>query len=213
MFKIAISVIISLIISFICLKELTRMTTDGQMYPHVNDSDKKFIFLYPILFILLFYTKGVSMFTLSFGTIIPILITQIIIDYREQELSDLLTLIIAIIAISVIIKFILLHGYNNVILSYLGNSLILFGVYLLIAILTNGALGGGDIKLIGALGLFFPISDGYIIYTTYLLIVPFAIGAIYAITSLLFKKKKYSDSFAYGPSIIIGILCIIFYFY
>lgn len=203
MYYILFSVIMSIIISLICLKEMSRIDNGNRMYPHITEIDKKLVFLYLILIPLLFKVKGITMFSISFSIIAPILVTQIIIDFREQELSDLLTLIIAIVAISVILKFVIFQGYNPAILYYLANSAILFGVYLLIAIITNGALGGGDIKLIGALGLFFSTN-----VLCALLISPFVIGAIYALILLVSKKKKHNESFAFGPSIIIGVLIV-----
>lgn len=207
MYNVLISFVLSIIVYFICLKELNRKTENGAMYPDIKEGDKKLILLYLIIFVLLFCTQGTSsIFALSFGAITPILITQIIIDIREKELSDLLTLVIAVASMIPIIRFIIIKGYNPIILTYFENGIILFAVYLLIAIISRGSLGGGDIKMIGALGLFFPTD-----YTCSLLIIPFLIGSIYAVIMLISKKKEYKENFAFGPSIILGVLAIIFF--
>ena len=67
-------------------------------------------------------------------------------------------------------------------------------IFLLLAILTRGGIGGGDIKLIAALGLWLGIDN--------LLSVSMAglvLGGIAAFFLILTGKKKRTDYFAYGP--------------
>ena len=67
-------------------------------------------------------------------------------------------------------------------------------IFLLLAILTRGGIGGGDIKLIAALGLW--------LGTDKLLTVAMAgliFGGVAAFFLLLTRKKQRHDYFAYGP--------------
>ena len=68
-----------------------------------------------------------------------------------------------------------------------------------LAILGRGALGGGDVKMMAALGLWFGVNG---IITT--ASVGFIIGGIAAIVMLLFKVHGRKDFFAFGPFLIIG---------
>lgn len=74
-----------------------------------------------------------------------------------------------------------------------------FVVLAALAVLGRGALGGGDVKMMAALGLWFGVNG---IITT--ASVGFIIGGIAAIVMLLFKVHGRKDFFAFGPFLIIG---------
>lgn len=74
-----------------------------------------------------------------------------------------------------------------------------FVVLALLAILGRGALGGGDVKMMAVLGLWFGVN-GIITAAS----VGFIIGGIAAIAMLLFKVHGRKDFFAFGPFLIIG---------
>ena len=74
-----------------------------------------------------------------------------------------------------------------------------FVVLAALAILGRGALGGGDVKMMAALGLWFGVNG---VITT--ASVGFIIGGIAAIVMLLFKVHGRKDFFAFGPFLIIG---------
>ena len=74
-----------------------------------------------------------------------------------------------------------------------------FVVLAALAILGRGALGGGDVKMMAVLGLWFGVN-GIITATS----VGFIIGGIAAIVMLLFKVHGRKDFFAFGPFLIIG---------
>ena len=67
-------------------------------------------------------------------------------------------------------------------------------LFLLLTLLTKGAIGGGDIKLIAALGLWLGIRPllSVIMYG-------FLAGGAAALFLLVTKQKKRRDYFAYGP--------------
>ena len=74
-----------------------------------------------------------------------------------------------------------------------------FVVLAALAILGRGALGGGDVKMMAALGLWRGVN-GIITAAS----VGFIIGGIAAIVMLLFKVHGRKDFFAFGPFLIIG---------
>ncbi|MGM9581113.1 MAG: prepilin peptidase [Anaerovibrio sp.] len=71
--------------------------------------------------------------------------------------------------------------------------------FLLLAVLTRGGIGGGDIKLIAALGLWL---GGDALKLTAL--GGIIIGGIWALLAILAKKKKRTDFIPYAPSFIIA---------
>ena len=78
------------------------------------------------------------------------------------------------------------------------------GIFLLItliggAIYGKEAMGFGDVKLMGALGLFFGLSNIVVIT-----LVSFLIGAILSIVLLITKIKKSDEYIPFGPFIVIA---------
>jgi leader peptidase (prepilin peptidase)/N-methyltransferase len=82
--------------------------------------------------------------------------------------------------------------------SILG-SLIGFVILLLIAIVSKGGMGGGDIKLFALIG--------FVLGTKFLLISFFLasfFGAIYGIIGMIFKRLKRKQAIPFGPFIALG---------
>ena len=78
------------------------------------------------------------------------------------------------------------------------------GIFLLITVIGGmiygkEAMGFGDVKMMGALGLLFGLSNIIIIT-----LVSFLIGAILSIILLLTKIKKSNEYIPFGPFIVIG---------
>ncbi len=69
-----------------------------------------------------------------------------------------------------------------------------FFLFLLIAILSRGAMGGGDVKLIGALGLWLGIEG-----LLFVIAVGTIAGGLSALVMLLLGAKTKKSFFAYGP--------------
>ena len=74
-----------------------------------------------------------------------------------------------------------------------------FIVLAALAILGRGALGGGDVKMMAALGLWFGVNG---IITT--ACIGFIVGGVAAVIFLLLKIHGRKDYFAFGPFLIIG---------
>lgn len=93
-----------------------------------------------------------------------------------------------------------LGGVINILLQnlafnqYFGASIIGGLIFLLLAIITRGGIGGGDIKLIAALGLWLGPHGLLTVATT-----GFMLGGVAALLLLATGRKKRTDVFAYGP--------------
>ena len=88
-----------------------------------------------------------------------------------------------------------------------GGMLVL--IHLIELLIKKEAMGGGDIKLFGMVGLFLGIKLGLL---TILLSV--YVGAIYGVGSIIYskiKKKEYNSMIPYGPFISVGALISILY--
>ena len=138
----------------------------------------------------------------------PMLLSAFVIDYKLQIIPNRLNL--TMFEIGLVIAF--LYGLSDVAITInmaLG-MLAGGGIFLLItliggAIYGKEAMGFGDVKLMGALGLYFGLSN--IIAIT---LVSFLIGAILSVILLVTKIKKMDEYIPFGPFIVIGTFVSIF---
>jgi leader peptidase (prepilin peptidase)/N-methyltransferase len=82
---------------------------------------------------------------------------------------------------------------------------VVFVFFSLLAFLTS-AMGGGDIKLMTALGMIFGVK-GIIFITVF----SFIIGALVSAVLIAFKVKSMKDKIPFGPFICMAALLYIFY--
>lgn len=134
--------------------------------------------------------------------LIPMLLAAFAIDYRLQIIPNRLNL--AMFEIGLLIAFI--YGWSNIAITInmLLGMLAGGGIFLLItliggAIYGKEAMGLGDVKLMGALGLFFGLSNIVIIS-----LLSFLVGAILSILLLVTKIKKTDEYIPFGPFIVIA---------
>jgi leader peptidase (prepilin peptidase)/N-methyltransferase len=95
----------------------------------------------------------------------------------------------------------LLYGYyigasSITLFSRAGGFLIGGGLFLLIAILSNGGMGGGDIKLMAMLGFWLGIQSILLI-----ILLSFVIGAVISVFLLAAKIKGRKEAIPFGPFI------------
>lgn len=148
----------------------------------------------PLLFLLLTVYVGRACITVTppalFYLVIAIVCLSIITatDFEQYVIFDVLLVPFAATGILYTIHMGLpITGH---IAASLGGGL----VFLLLAIVTKGAIGGGDIKLIAAMGLWLGIRPllSVIVYG-------FIAGGVAAFMLLLTKQKSRHSYFAYGP--------------
>ena len=139
---------------------------------------------------------------IKFIILTPMLLSAFVIDYRLQIIPNRLNL--TIFEIGIIFAF--LYGLSDVAITInmLLGMLAGGGIFLLITLLGGlfygkEAMGFGDVKLMGALGLYFGLSNIIIIT-----LVSFLIGAILSIILLVSKLKKSDEYIPFGPFIVIA---------
>lgn len=161
-----------------------------------------------IIYIGLVYKFGIkdtivaNLDLIKYAILTPLLLSAFVIDYRLQIIPNRLNL--TIFEIGIIFTF--LYGLSDIAISinmFLG-MLAGGGIFLLITLvggLVYGkeAMGFGDVKLMGALGLFFGLSNIIIIT-----LVSFLIGAVLSIGLLATKMKKTDEYIPFGPFIVIA---------
>ena len=166
------------------------------------------ILLTTVIYVTLIYVYGIkdtiiaNLDLIKFMTLTPMLLSVFVIDYKLQIIPNRLNL--TIFEVGLIFTFI--YGLSNIAISInmLLGMLVGGGIFLLITLIGGliygkEAMGFGDVKLMGALGLYFGMSS--IIVITLL---AFLIGAILSILLLISKKRKSSEYIPFGPFIVIA---------
>jgi len=128
---------------------------------------------------------------------ITLLIKISTIDYKQKIIPDKLNLIVAIVGILNLI----LNVQNCKI--YIASDAITFAVFLLLSMLTDGGIGGGDIKLFTALALIFGTEVLLIIAGT------FTLAACILISKAIFKRINIKESIALAPYICAATILIV----
>lgn len=161
-----------------------------------------------IIYVTLVYKFGVkdtivaNLDLIKFIILTPMLMSAFIIDFKLQIIPNRLNL--AIFEVGLVFAF--LYGLSNVAIT-INMILGMFaggGIFLLITLVGGlfygkEAMGFGDVKLMGALGLFFGLSSIVIIT-----LVSFLIGAILSIFLLLTRIKKSDEYIPFGPFIVLS---------
>lgn len=120
-----------------------------------------------------------------------------IIDIKQKIIPDRLNIAVSLLGI-----FNLILNLENC-KMYIASAAITFAVFLFLAVLTDGGIGGGDIKLFTALGLIFGAEIMLIIAVT------FVLAAIISIARVLLKRINMKESIALAPYICAASILII----
>lgn len=156
-----------------------------------------------LLWLLLYLRLGFSTEFIGYAVLCSILIVVAIIDYRYQIIPNVINIFGLVCGLFFhVINF---SSFSNL-LQYLSGFLIGGGVLLLIAIVTNGAMGGGDIKLMFVLGLWLGWK-----HTLLTLFLSFFLGGLISILLILFKIKGRKDMIPFGPFIVLATMMTVFY--
>ena len=157
-------------------------------------------FITGIIFVLVFYCFGLGMGTLIYWALISALITVIIADFKYFIIPDEVNLFIFILGIAAIFFNITVDLRNGLLGSLLGG-----GILLTVAIVTKGAMGGGDIKLAFGLGLF----TGWQMFVL-LLFLASLLGTLYGLVQILRKGYEIGHKIPFGVFLALAVLVILF---
>lgn len=189
-------IILSAIIFQFFLNELSKKID----YEYCSLYKKSAVVINIILWIVSYY-KFEDLNTLIVMMIIQsILITILFIDLEYKQIPDIY--ILSLIILAFVFMFIYRPYFEDLLLS----GFILFAIFSTVLIIT-GAIGAGDVKLVGAIGCF--MGTGLIFK---LIVNMFLIGAIIGIVLISLGKNK-KDVFPFAPSISISTIIIIIQYF
>ena len=168
----------------------------------------KLIVVNSCLYVALLYKFGMNLDFLRFAILTPLLISAFIVDYKIQIIPNRLNF--TMFEVGIIFAFI--FGIQNLNLAkdmFLG-MIAGGGIFLLITLIGGliagkEAMGLGDVKLMGALGLFFGWYKILIIS-----VLAFLIGAIISIIVLIVRKNREDGYIPFGPFIVVATFITIF---
>jgi len=161
-----------------------------------------------LIYIILLYVLGIQKtflgnLNLIKGLILtPMLLSAFVIDYKLQIIPNRLNL--TMFEIGIILMFLAGIFNANIAIDMFLGMLVGAGVFLLITLIGGliagkEAMGFGDVKLMGALGIFFGLTD-----TIAITLMSFLIGAVLSIILLATKIRKTDEYIPFGPFIVIA---------
>lgn len=167
------------------------------------------------IYVLLLYKFGIqqdlfgNLDLIKYLILSPMLLTVFLIDYRLQIIPNRLNL--TIFEAGLVITFIYGIFNLNMALDMLLGMVVGGGIFLLITLIGGliagkEAMGFGDVKLMGALGLFFGFTNMIVIS-----VIAFLVGAILSILLLITKIKKTDEYIPFGPFIVIATFIVMFF--
>ena len=177
-----------------------------------------YMIIVSIIYILTLYYFGIktndffkNLELIKFLLLIPMLILTFVIDIKHRIIPNRLTL--TIFEVGIIITF--LYGITNLnmVKEYIFGGLLgaaIYGLITLIGGIIAGreAMGLGDVKFMGAIGLYYGINS-----VIEISILSFLIAAICSIAILIvryFVLKKKDDYIAFGPFLALSSLVCIY---
>ncbi len=196
----------------------------GWHYPAIEIASG-LIFVSVPLVIKTYYLLPATYYILSalWISVFSVLLIISIIDYRLRLIPDEANSILAILGL-LITAF---QPFNETSGSFLGYYGILFGFHsdrwlnhflaaalagiffaILILVTKGRGMGGGDMKLVAAMGLIFGWPD--IILVT---ILSFVIGSVFGIGAIILKKEKLKSKISFGPFIAFSGFLVFFFVY
>ena len=167
-----------------------------------------------VIYVFLIYTFGIqkniiqNLDLIKYMILTPILLSTFVIDYKHQIIPN--RLVLTMFEIGLIFTFI--YGFSsvaisiNMLLGMLAGGGIFLGITLLGGLVYGKeAMGLGDVKFMGALGLYFGLTNIIIIA-----LISFLVGAILSIILLATRIKKTDEYIPFGPFIVIATFVVIF---
>ena len=197
------------------LKEQKIISKDTfKHYKRIVLPDYLLIIITAIGYIALLYKFGINtnliqnLDLIKYLILLPMIECAFIVDLKEQIIPNRLNLLMFEIGL----VFVFLYGFTNIniALNMLIGMIAGGGIFLIITLLGGliagkEAMGMGDVKLMGALGLYFGLQNIVVIS-----VLSFLIGAIGSILFMIVKKKSTNTYIPFGPFIVVSSLITIF---
>jgi len=171
-----------------------------------RDCNNNISVIYPVIEIITallllagFFKFGLTFDFLVYFVLAPTLVIITVVDIKHQIIPDIITLpglALGLAAGSYSI------GYAN---SFMG-FLLGCGLFYLLAILSNGGMGGGDIKYIAAAGAFVGWQKVLLI-----IFISAVLGTFVGLFQIGFQKKTRKNIIPFGPLLSVATLITLFY--
>ena len=171
-----------------------------------RDCNNNISVIYPVIEIITallllagFFKFGLTFDFLVYFVLAPTLVIITVVDIKHQIIPDVITLpglVLGLVAGSYSI------GYVN---SFMG-FLLGCGLFYLLAILSNGGIGGGDIKYIAAAGAFVGWQKVLLI-----IFIGAVLGTFLGLFQIAFQKKTRKNIIPFGPLLSVATLITLFY--
>lgn len=184
------------ILSFLFLKGRCKYCNEkiSIIYPIVE-------LLNGVIYLTIYNIFGLSSISAIYMLIASILIVISFIDYNYQIIPDKLILLGFIIITPIHI----LYSFPSSLINGLLGLFISGGLFLSIAFISKGGMGGGDIKLISLIGYLLGLKVFMVI------IISFILGALVSIILLITNVKNRKDAIAFGPFIAIASIIVMLF--
>ena len=161
-----------------------------------------------LIYIILLYVLGIqktflgNLELIKYLILTPMLLSAFVIDYKLQIIPNRLNM--TMFEIGIILMFLAGIFNANIAIDMFFGMLAGAGIFLLITLVGGliagkEAMGFGDVKLMGSLGIYFGIAN-----TITITLMAFLIGAILSIILLVTKVKKTDEYIPFGPFIVIA---------
>ena len=188
------------------LPDYKKVFTKDFFQIYIKNTKPKYLYMSipALLYIGILYMYKFQVKTLAYIVLIPMLIIAFIIDYRLKIIPNRLNL--TIFEVGLVYTFIEGITNINVAVDMLLGMVVGAGLFLIIALIGGlmygkEAMGFGDVKLMGALGLFL----GWRL-TIMVTLIAFLLGAIIGVILIIKNRKKGMDYMPFGPFIVVATL-------
>jgi leader peptidase (prepilin peptidase)/N-methyltransferase len=147
-----------------------------------------------VLYVFLYHQWQVSVQSVVFALLAVVLLVVACIDLAHTIIPDAITLpgILAGLLASLVLTPV---GIGNALIGVLLGG----GLFFVIAVLSRGGMGGGDIKLIAMIGAF--LGWQAVLATIFL---GAFLGALMGLTLMLLRQKGRKDPLPFGPFLAMG---------
>lgn len=180
---------ILVLLSSIIFQYVLNVVSDKIDYEYSKKNKLIAIFINLILWMYSYNKFGLTANFWIISIVESFLISSSLIDLRYKEIPDSYNLAVGLLG------GIFIYMYNPYYQELLLGGIIAFALFFTISVFT-GAMGMGDVKMAGAVGLFMGtmLISKFIVYS-------FLIGAMVGLFLLISKKKERKDNFPFGPCI------------
>jgi leader peptidase (prepilin peptidase)/N-methyltransferase len=146
-----------------------------------------------------FFKFGPSFGFLVYAVVAPALVIITAIDIEHQIIPDVITL--PGIALGLVVGTYTI-GYADSLLGFFAGG----GLFYLLAVLSNGGMGGGDIKYIAAVGALLGWQKVLLV-----IFIGALLGSVVGVFQITVQKKSRKSLIPFGPFLATGTLVTLFY--